>query len=61
MVILALGERAKKSLNGGFGHLLSVGQAGFLEHDETVKSIKLQARELTPRLAELKLTARAAE
>jgi alkanesulfonate monooxygenase SsuD/methylene tetrahydromethanopterin reductase-like flavin-dependent oxidoreductase (luciferase family) len=46
---------------GGFGHLLSMGQAGFLEHDETVKSIKLQARELAPRLAELKLTAQAAE
>ena len=46
---------------GGFGHLLSMGQAGFLEHDETVKSIKLQAKELAPRLKELKLTAQAAE
>ena len=25
---------------GGFGHLLSMGQTGFLEHDETVKSKK---------------------
>ena len=54
-------RKGEKSLRGAFGHLLSVGQASFLEHDETVKSIKLQARELAPRLAKLKLTAQAAE
>ena len=37
---------------GGFGHLLIMGQAGFLEHDETVKGIRTFARELYPRLKE---------
>jgi hypothetical protein len=39
---------------GGFGHLLIMGQAGFLEHEETVKGMKLFAREVYPRLKELK-------
>jgi alkanesulfonate monooxygenase SsuD/methylene tetrahydromethanopterin reductase-like flavin-dependent oxidoreductase (luciferase family) len=38
---------------GGFGHLLIMGQAGFLEHDETVLGIKTFAREVYPRLKEL--------
>jgi len=38
---------------GGFGHILSMGQAGFLEHDETLKGIRLLAREVYPRLREL--------
>jgi alkanesulfonate monooxygenase SsuD/methylene tetrahydromethanopterin reductase-like flavin-dependent oxidoreductase (luciferase family) len=46
---------------GGFGHLLSMGQAGFLDYDESVKSIRLLGREVNPRLRELKLTAQAAE
>ena len=29
---------------GGFGHLLIMGQAGFLEHDETVLGIRTFAR-----------------
>jgi hypothetical protein len=37
---------------GGFGHLLIMGQAGFLEHDETVLGIRTFARELYPRLQE---------
>ena len=37
---------------GGFGHLLNMGQAGFLEHDETVHGIKMFAREVYPRLQE---------
>ncbi len=37
---------------GGFGHLLMMGQAGFLGHDETVLSIKTFAREVYPRLKE---------
>ena len=32
----------------GFGHLLIMGQAGFLEHDETVAGIKLFANEVAP-------------
>lgn len=38
---------------GGFGHLLIMGQAGFLEHDETKKGIELFGREVYPRLKEL--------
>jgi alkanesulfonate monooxygenase SsuD/methylene tetrahydromethanopterin reductase-like flavin-dependent oxidoreductase (luciferase family) len=37
---------------GGFGHLLIMGQAGFLEHDETVLGIRTFAREVYPRLKE---------
>lgn len=40
---------------GGFGHLLMMGQAGFLEHDETVRGMELFAREVYPRLKELTL------
>ncbi|MFT8246789.1 LLM class flavin-dependent oxidoreductase [Roseomonas sp. BN140053] len=35
---------------GGFGHLLNMGQAGFLEHDETVHGIRMFARHVYPRL-----------
>jgi alkanesulfonate monooxygenase SsuD/methylene tetrahydromethanopterin reductase-like flavin-dependent oxidoreductase (luciferase family) len=35
---------------GGFGHLLLMGQAGFLDHNETVLGIKTFAREVYPRL-----------
>ncbi len=38
---------------GGFGHLLNMGQAGFLEHDETVLSIRTFGREVYPRLKAL--------
>jgi alkanesulfonate monooxygenase SsuD/methylene tetrahydromethanopterin reductase-like flavin-dependent oxidoreductase (luciferase family) len=38
---------------GGFGHLLLMGQAGFLEHKETVVGIKTFAREVYPQLKEL--------
>jgi len=38
---------------GGFGHLLLMGQAGFLDHQETVKGMKLFAQEVYPRLREL--------
>ncbi len=37
---------------GGYGHLLNMGQAGFLEHDDTVKGIRNFAREVYPRLKE---------
>jgi alkanesulfonate monooxygenase SsuD/methylene tetrahydromethanopterin reductase-like flavin-dependent oxidoreductase (luciferase family) len=42
---------------GGYGHLLMMGQAGFLEHDETVRGIHNFAREVYPRLKELGLPA----
>jgi alkanesulfonate monooxygenase SsuD/methylene tetrahydromethanopterin reductase-like flavin-dependent oxidoreductase (luciferase family) len=35
---------------GGFGHLLLMGQAGFLEHEETAVGIRTFAREVYPRL-----------
>ena len=39
---------------GGYGNLLMMGQAGFLEHDETVRSIELFATEVQPRLHALR-------
>ena len=38
---------------GGFGQLLIMGQAGFLDHDETVKGMEMFTREVYPRLKEL--------
>ena len=38
---------------GGFGHLLVMGQAGFLDHKETIRGIDLLAKEVYPRLREL--------
>jgi alkanesulfonate monooxygenase SsuD/methylene tetrahydromethanopterin reductase-like flavin-dependent oxidoreductase (luciferase family) len=38
---------------GGFGHLLMMGQAGFLTYAETVASMQLFAKEVYPRLQEL--------
>ena len=35
---------------GGFGHLLIMGQAGFLDHEETVCGIRTFARDVYPRL-----------
>jgi alkanesulfonate monooxygenase SsuD/methylene tetrahydromethanopterin reductase-like flavin-dependent oxidoreductase (luciferase family) len=45
----------KKQWNhvGGYGNLLIMGQAGFLEHDDTVHGIRMFAREVYPRLKEL--------
>lgn len=37
---------------GGYGHILNMGQAGFLEHDDTVKGIRNFARHVYPRLKE---------
>jgi alkanesulfonate monooxygenase SsuD/methylene tetrahydromethanopterin reductase-like flavin-dependent oxidoreductase (luciferase family) len=37
---------------GGLGHLLIMGQAGFLDHDETTRSMRLFANEVYPRLKE---------
>ncbi len=38
---------------GGFGHLLFFGQGGELDHRDTVENIRLFAREVAPRIAEL--------
>jgi alkanesulfonate monooxygenase SsuD/methylene tetrahydromethanopterin reductase-like flavin-dependent oxidoreductase (luciferase family) len=38
---------------GGYGQLLIMGQAGFLEHDDTVHGIRMFAREVYPQLKEL--------
>ncbi len=38
---------------GGYGHILIMGQAGFLEHDDTVHGIRMFAREVYPQLREL--------
>ena len=35
---------------GGLGHLLSMGQAGFLSHEDTVDSMTLFGKEVLPRL-----------
>jgi len=39
---------------GGFGHLSLVGRSGFMTHPESEKSIRLFAREVLPRLKEVK-------
>jgi alkanesulfonate monooxygenase SsuD/methylene tetrahydromethanopterin reductase-like flavin-dependent oxidoreductase (luciferase family) len=44
---------------GGFGHLLIMGQAGFLEHEETVRSMRLFAQEVYPRVQDLGVAASA--
>jgi alkanesulfonate monooxygenase SsuD/methylene tetrahydromethanopterin reductase-like flavin-dependent oxidoreductase (luciferase family) len=44
---------------GGYGHVLVMGQAGFLEHDETISGIKLFANEVYPRLREMRAAAAA--
>jgi alkanesulfonate monooxygenase SsuD/methylene tetrahydromethanopterin reductase-like flavin-dependent oxidoreductase (luciferase family) len=40
---------------GGYGHLLMLGQSGFLEHDDTEKGIRRFAREVYPRLKALRV------
>ena len=35
---------------GGFGHMLMLGQAGFLDHRDTIDGIRMFAREVLPRL-----------
>ena len=44
---------------GGYGNLLIMGQAGFLEHAETMTSIRLLGTEVAPRLAQLSAAAEA--
>jgi len=45
--------RAFNDRMGGVGHLLFFGQGGLLDHRDTVENIKLFAREVAPRIAEL--------
>ena len=46
---------------GGFGHMLIMGQAGFLSDEDAVKSMKLYSNEVYPRLRELTKNADPAE
>jgi hypothetical protein len=39
---------------GGFGHLSLVGRSGFMTHAESEKGIRLFAKEVLPRLREIK-------
>jgi hypothetical protein len=41
---------------GGFGHLLMMGQAGFLSYDDTLRSMRLFMQEVHPRLQALNAT-----
>jgi alkanesulfonate monooxygenase SsuD/methylene tetrahydromethanopterin reductase-like flavin-dependent oxidoreductase (luciferase family) len=41
---------------GGFGHLTPIGRSGFMTHAESVKGIRLFAKEVLPRLKEVKPT-----
>jgi len=45
---------------GGLGNFLCMAQGGFLEHKETVDSLKMLAREVYPQLKELKTQPKAA-
>ncbi len=46
---------------GGFGHMLIMGQAGFLSDEDAIKSMKLYSNEVYPRLRELTKNADPAE
>ena len=47
--------------SGGFGHMLIMGQAGFLSDEDALKSMKLYTKEVYPRLRELTASADPAE
>ena len=47
--------------SGGFGHMLMMGQAGFLSDADALKSMKLYKSEVEPRLIELAKNADPAE
>ena len=38
---------------GGLGHLLMMGQGGYISHADTVANLNLFSREVLPRLAEI--------
>ncbi len=47
--------------SGGFGNMLMMGQAGWLDHAETERSMELYAKEVFPRLKELEASTTPAE
>ena len=47
--------------SGGFGHMLIMGQAGFLSDADALKSMRLYSNEVYPRLRELTASTNAAE
>ena len=47
--------------SGGFGHMLLMGQAGFLSDEDALKSMRLYKSEVEPRLKELVANADPAE
>ena len=47
--------------SGGFGNMLMMGQAGFVTHEETERSMELYASEVFPRLKELEASTTPAE
>lgn len=47
--------------SGGFGHMMLMGQAGFLSDEDALKSMQLYAKEVYPRLRELTATSDPAE
>lgn len=47
--------------SGGFGHMMVMGQAGFLSDADAIKSMELYAQEVYPRLRELTANADPAE
>lgn len=55
-------EQIKKFYDhvGGFGNLMFMGQAGHMKSDETIRGLKLFAKEVLPRLKELKVASAAA-
>ena len=47
--------------SGGFGNMLMMGQAGFVDHEETERSMRLYADEVFPRIKELEASTTPAE
>ena len=47
--------------SGGFGHMMIMGQAGFLSDEDALKSMRLYSNEVYPRLRELTANADPAE
>ena len=47
--------------SGGFGNMLMMGHAGFLNNEETIKSMRLYANEIFPRLKDLESSTTPAE
>jgi hypothetical protein len=50
VVAVSLGGWIAAEMAVGLGHLLSMGQAGFLSHEDTIDSMTLFGKEVLPRL-----------